>query len=43
MFGSGQFQTGVLVVPVDAKKFDPKDQEKLTAFRNEIWYVVLLF
>ncbi|KAJ7894322.1 hypothetical protein B0H14DRAFT_802925 [Mycena olivaceomarginata] len=41
MFGRGRFQTGVIVDPKPAFKFDPADQDKLAEFRNMIWPTVL--
>lgn len=43
MFGRSEFQTGIIIEPVAAKAFDPKDLNKLAEFRNEIWLVALLF
>ncbi|KIY53550.1 acetyl-CoA synthetase-like protein [Fistulina hepatica ATCC 64428] len=37
MFGRGRFQNGVLVAVTDDYVFDPNDQQKLRAFRDEIW------
>lgn len=37
MFGREQFQTGIIIEPIPEKVFDPKDLEKLAAFRNEVW------
>ncbi len=42
MFGRSEFQTGIIIEPVAAKAFDPKDLNKLAEFRNEIWLVALL-
>ena len=35
MFGRGRVQNGVLVQP--AEEFDPRDEARLEAFRNQIW------
>ncbi len=43
MFGRGKFQNGILVEPIEEESFDPYDVEKLDAFRNEIWSVILIF
>lgn len=37
MFGRGEFQTGIIVEPVEAKAFNPRDLERLAQFRNDIW------
>ena len=37
MFGRGRFQNGVLIRPTEA--FDPRDEAKLEAYRNLIWFV----
>lgn len=42
MFGRGKFQNGILVEPIEEESFDPYDVEKLDAFRNEIWSVILI-
>ncbi|KAK7470239.1 hypothetical protein VKT23_001674 [Stygiomarasmius scandens] len=40
MFGQGKFQAGILVEPIKEEQFDPKDQQKLSEFRNKIWPTV---
>ena len=37
MFGREQFQAGILIEPIPEKAIDPRDNEQLAAFRNEIW------
>lgn len=37
MFGRGQIQNGVLVLPTPEYAFDPTNEEKLVEFRNLIW------
>ena len=37
IFGSNRNQTGVLIDPDPAFKFDPDDESKLAKFRNDIW------
>jgi hypothetical protein len=39
MFGRGKFNVGVVIEPKPQYAFDPSDKEKLTDFRNKIWYV----
>ena len=39
MFGRSQFQTGIIIDPMDPLKFAAGD-EGLSAFRNEIWPAV---
>ncbi|KAI0685536.1 acetyl-CoA synthetase-like protein [Cerioporus squamosus] len=38
MFGRGRFQNGVIIQPKEP--FDPADEAKLEAFRNQIWPAV---
>ncbi|KAI0085552.1 hypothetical protein BDY19DRAFT_1020953 [Irpex rosettiformis] len=40
MFGRGRINAGVLVDPILEFKFDPRDKDKLAAFRNAIWPTV---
>ncbi|KAI9056494.1 acetyl-CoA synthetase-like protein [Trametes sanguinea] len=37
MFGSGKFQNGVLVEPVEEYVIDPSDPKQVEEFRNTIW------
>ncbi|OSD00523.1 acetyl-CoA synthetase-like protein [Trametes coccinea BRFM310] len=37
MFGSGKFQNGVLVEPVEEYAIDPSDPKQVEEFRNRIW------
>ncbi|KZT28667.1 acetyl-CoA synthetase-like protein [Neolentinus lepideus HHB14362 ss-1] len=37
MFGRGRFNAGVLIDPSPMHRFDPRDTDKLVAFRNLIW------
>lgn len=37
MFGRSRFNAGVLVDPKPECRFDPKDEARLTEFRNVIW------
>ena len=37
MFGSGQFNAGVLIDPRAESSFDPADEKKLSDFRSAIW------
>ncbi|EGO29034.1 hypothetical protein SERLADRAFT_444920 [Serpula lacrymans var. lacrymans S7.9] len=40
IFGSGKFNCGVLINPVEADKFDVTDTEKVADYRNKIWPTV---
>jgi hypothetical protein len=40
MFGRGRFQNGVIVLPKPEYAFNPSDEQRLSAFRNEIWSTV---
>ncbi|KAK7453574.1 hypothetical protein VKT23_011851 [Stygiomarasmius scandens] len=40
VFGHRKFQAGILVEPKRENQFDPKDQQKLSEFRNQIWPTV---
>ncbi|KAK7453562.1 hypothetical protein VKT23_001446 [Stygiomarasmius scandens] len=40
VFGHGKFQAGILVEPKKENQFDPKDLQKLSEFRNQIWPTV---
>ncbi|KAA1476420.1 acetyl-CoA synthetase-like protein [Dentipellis sp. KUC8613] len=40
LFGRGKFQNGVLVQPAAAHAFDPRDTQRLDAFRDAIWPTV---
>ncbi|KAK7472205.1 hypothetical protein VKT23_000327 [Stygiomarasmius scandens] len=40
MFGHGRFQAGILIEPTQEEQFDPRDQQKLSEFRNKIWPTV---
>ncbi|KAF9031833.1 hypothetical protein BDZ89DRAFT_1131668 [Hymenopellis radicata] len=40
MFGRGNFQPGVLLIPAKDYEFDPTDEAKLVAFRTSIWPTV---
>lgn len=42
MFGRAQFQAGVLVDPVEGRRFDGADLKELNAFRDEIWCAILI-
>lgn len=39
MFGRGEMQAGVLVEPVHDKKLRIGDEVRLSAFKDEIWWV----
>ncbi|KZT73185.1 acetyl-CoA synthetase-like protein [Daedalea quercina L-15889] len=40
MFGRGRFQAGILVEPKPEYRFNPVDENELTAFRNKLWPTV---
>ncbi|THU97197.1 acetyl-CoA synthetase-like protein [Dendrothele bispora CBS 962.96] len=40
MFGRGKFQAGIIVEPTKEEQFDPRDDVKLSEFRNKIWPTV---
>ena len=42
MFGQGKFQNGVLVEPAEGLSVDPNDPQQVAAFRNAIWYALLV-
>ena len=37
MFGRGRFNVGVLIAPAEEFAFDPRDEKKLSEYRNLIW------
>ncbi|THU84226.1 acetyl-CoA synthetase-like protein [Dendrothele bispora CBS 962.96] len=40
MFGRGKFQAGIIIEPTKEEQFDPRDEVKLSEFRNKIWPTV---
>lgn len=43
IFGRGRFQIGVLVEPAPQYSFDPRDTDRLRAFTELIWFVILCY
>lgn len=41
IFGRGRFQAGVLIEPSVEHAFDPTNLDRLAAFRNAIWSVII--
>ncbi|KIY54025.1 acetyl-CoA synthetase-like protein [Fistulina hepatica ATCC 64428] len=37
MFGRSRFQNGIVIMPTKEHTFDPKERDKLEAFKDEIW------
>lgn len=40
MFGRAEFLAGVIIDPIEEKRFDPNEVTQLAKFRNEIWEYV---